>query len=273
MEPLKREPQPESAPSLNKITELRPGIYQFYGEKPGSHVYLIRGSNKNVLIDTGIATNFPYIKECLRELGLRTKDTQFVILTHEHPDHIGATVFFLDTAVVGAHHLAANKVELQDEFVTMNKYVNAPTRPFCIDLWLESNTLIDLGNYKLRVIHTPGHTSGCICIYELTQRLLFSGDTVFAGGTLSNIATSGNISDYVNSLERLSTLQIAELYPGHGRISYTPEQDMKQAIVYARTLLEDSKMLFEAITQKEGMPSVKALLKGSRMRNKKEVSK
>ena len=255
-----------------EIVELKPDIYQFLGEQPGSHVYLIRGSDKNVLIDTGIASNFPYILKCLMKLGLRANDIHFVILTHEHPDHIGATVFFFDTAVVSAHRLAANKIELQDEFVTMNKYVNAPTRSFYAHLWLEDDTLIELGNYKLRVIHTPGHTSGCICIYELTQRLLFAGDTVFAGGTLSEIATSGNISDYVNSLERLNALKIAELYPGHGRVSLTPEQDIKQAVVFARTLMEDSKVLFEAITQKAGMPSLQAF-KRNRTKSTQEIDK
>jgi len=273
MESSKRGRQPQSASDLNKLTELRPGIYQFYGEKPGSHVYLICGLDKNVLIDTGITSNFSYISKCLRETGLKVKDVSFVLLTHEHSDHIGATCFFFETAVISAHRLAANKIELQDEFVTMNKYLNVNSRPFYAHLWLEDNTLIDLGNYKLRVIHTPGHTSGCICVYEATERLLFSGDTVFSGGTLSDIATSGNISDYVNSLERLSTLQIVELYPGHGRISFTPEQDMKQAVIYARALMEDSKVLFEAITRKTGMPSIQALLKATGTKDKRGANK
>jgi len=254
MTPDKRKAHLQNITGSN-ITELRPGIYQFHGKKPGSHVYLIRGSDKNVLIDTGIASNFPYIEECLRHVGVKVKDIHFVILTHEHFDHIGATTFFFETAVIGAHRLAANKIEMQDEFVTMNKYLNVSSKPFYAHLWLEAGTIIDLSNYELRILHSPGHTSGCICIYEARERLIFSGDMVFAGGTLSEISTSGNISDYVNSLERLSNLKINELYPGHGRISLNPEQDMKQAVVYARTLLEDSKMLFEALTKKTGMPS------------------
>jgi hydroxyacylglutathione hydrolase len=240
-----------SAHRSSKIAEVRAGIYQFFGEKPGSHVYLIRGLDKNVLIDTGISSNFHYLIEYLKQLGLKARDIDLVVLTHEHFDHIGAAAFFYKTAVIAAHRLAANKIELQDEFVTLAKYRDAASKRFYAHLWLEDDTLIALGNYELRIIHTPGHTSGCICIYELTERLLFSGDTVFANGTLSEIATSGNISDYVNSLQRLSTLRIVELCPGHGRISSTPEQDMKQAVVYARTLMEDSKVLFEAITPKK----------------------
>jgi len=251
----KEKGQHEDIPNPKKTVELGPGIYQFPSRKPGSHVYLIRGLNKNVLIDTGITSNFSYLAEYLKELGLKIRDIHLVLLTHEHFDHIGATTFFFKTAVIGAHRLAANKIELQDEFVTMHRYLNVPAKPFYAHLWLEDNTIIDLGNYELRTIHTPGHTSGCICIYETKERLLFSGDTVFANGALSDIATSGNISDYVNSLKRLGSLRIGKLFPGHGRISTTPEQDVKQAIAYARTLMDDSKTLFEALTIKTGMPS------------------
>jgi hydroxyacylglutathione hydrolase len=260
--------------SSSKIVGVRPDIYQFLGEKPGSHVYLIRGRDKNVLIDTGTNSNFPYLAECLKRLGLKTKDIALVVLTHEHFDHIGAAAFFFKTAVVAAHRLAANKIELQDEFVTLTKYRDAGSKPFYAHVWLEDDTLIALGNYELRMIHTPGHTSGCICVYEPSERLLFSGDTVFAGGTLSDIATSGNISDYVNSVERLSALRIAELCPGHGRISDTPEQDMKQAVVYARTLMEDSKVLFEAIAPaKDSTSSSRALFGRKRTSGKKEARK
>ena len=255
---LKQENNPRAFGS-SRIVEVRAGIYQFLGEKPGSHVYLIRGWDKNLLIDTGISSNSRYLVECLKQLGLKARDIDLVVLTHEHFDHIGAAAFFFKTAVIAAHRLAANKIELQDEFVTLTRYRDAASKPFYAHVWLEDDALIALGNYELRVIHTPGHTSGCICVYEPNERLLFSGDTVFANGTLSEIATSGNISDYVNSLRRLSTLRIVEMCPGHGRISSTPEQDMKQAVVYARALMEDSKMLFEAITpKKSNMPSSRA---------------
>ena len=236
----------QSEPS--EAIELVPGIYQLRGEKPGSHVYLIKGDTKNVLIDTGFAGTFPLLERKLAELGLRVRDVSLIVLTHEHVDHIGATAFFHRTAVVAAHRLAANKLELQDEFVTFLKHDKA-SRSFWVDVWLEDGSVIDLGNYELQVIHTPGHTSGCICLYEPRVGLLFTGDTVFAGGTLSEIAVGGNVSDYVNSVRRLSNLKVKQLYPGHGRVSSTPDEDLPKAIVYAQTMLDDCKAFFEAFTK------------------------
>jgi hydroxyacylglutathione hydrolase len=236
----------EVQPEPSKAIELAPGIYQLRGEKPGSHVYVIKGDTKNVLIDTGIAGKFPFLKRRLTELGLRVRDINLVILTHEHYDHVGATASFHQTAVVAAHRLAANKLELQDEFVTLRKYRDQPSKPFWVDVWLEDGSIIDLGNYELQVLHTPGHTSGCICLYEPRARLLFTGDTVFAGGTLSEIAVGGNVSDYVNSVRRLSNLKVEQLFPGHGRVSTTPDEDLPRAIVYAQTMLDDCKTFFEA---------------------------
>lgn len=229
-----------------KTIEVRPDIYQFRSEKPGSHIYLIRGRAKSVLIDTGTTKHFPLLKSRLSDVGLRVQDIDLVLLTHEHFDHIGATTYFHKTAVVAAHRLAANKLDLQDDFVTLNKYYNVPSRPFWVDIWLEDGAVIELGNRTLRVVHTPGHTSGCVCYFEPDEGLLFSGDTVFAGGTLSDVAGSGSVSDYMESVRRLCNLRVNQIFPGHGRSSDTPEEDMPRAVENARELLNDSMMFFEA---------------------------
>jgi glyoxylase-like metal-dependent hydrolase (beta-lactamase superfamily II) len=132
----------------------------------------------------------------------------------------------------------------------MNKYFHAEARPFQAHIWLEDNTMIDLGNYRLQTIHTPGHCSGCISFYEPDHQLLFTGDTVLGGGLLSDVCPSGSISDYVNSLERLSCLHVAAFYPGHGRVSTQPADDLKKALQSARDLLAESKALFEALDTK-----------------------
>ncbi|MDY6965518.1 MAG: MBL fold metallo-hydrolase [Halobacteriota archaeon] len=238
------------------IVELKPDIYLIRAGRPGSHVYLIKGQEKNVLIDTGMAANFHNLKKRLSEVGLNPCDIHLIILTHEHFDHIGATAFFFETAVVAAHRLAANKIELQDEFVISSKYFDVAAKPFSADIWLEEGNIIDLGNYRLRVLHTPGHCSGCISLYEPDHKLLFTGDTVLAGGTLSGIFASGSISDYMDSVQRLSALRIEEFYPGHGRISTNPEEDMQKAVKDSRSLLEESKLLFEALDTKATFQSL-----------------
>jgi glyoxylase-like metal-dependent hydrolase (beta-lactamase superfamily II) len=233
-----------------RLVELRPNIYQIHSERPGSHVYLIKGEAKNVLIDTGVAANFPLLKDSLAEAGLKPKDIHLIILTHEHFDHIGASSYFYGKSLLAAHRLAANKIQIQDEFVVMGKYFDRHAEPFRADLCLLGDTVVELGNYRLRIFHTPGHCSGCICIYEPDHKLLFTGDTVLAGGTISGVFASGSISDYLTSLQLLSGLQVEEMYPGHGRISKKPQEDLRKAVEEARTLLEESKLLFGALDTK-----------------------
>jgi glyoxylase-like metal-dependent hydrolase (beta-lactamase superfamily II) len=60
---------------------------------------------------------------------------------------------------------------------------------------------------------------------------------VFAGGILSYIAESGSVGDYINSITRLEARKISNIFPGHGHISQNPEQDLSQAIINAKKLL------------------------------------
>jgi hydroxyacylglutathione hydrolase len=110
--------------------------------------------------------------------------------------------------------------------------------PLRVHFWLENRSLFDLGSHTLEAIHTPGHTSGSICIYEFKTKTLFSGDTVFAGGTLSYIAESGSVGDYINSITRLEARKILKIFPGHGDVSGDPEQDLSEAILNAKRLLK-----------------------------------
>jgi glyoxylase-like metal-dependent hydrolase (beta-lactamase superfamily II) len=133
------------------------------------------------------------------------------------------------------------------EFVIMSKYHDRYTRPFKADLHLGKDMVIDFGNYEFRVLHAPGHTSGSICLYEPNCRFAFTGDTVLAGGALFGVHGSGNISDYLMSLEQLRWLKIDEIYPGHGRTSTSAKEDIEKALAAARRLLDDSRQFFETL--------------------------
>ncbi len=221
----------------SKAEEIQQGIFLLKGEGKGSHIYLIRAAYRNVLIDSGLDQNFLYLQEQLLSLGLKVKDIDLVINTHEHLDHIGSNRYFQESSFIAAHRFAATKITLEDHYVTLYRSGDRNEVPLRIHLWLENRSLFDLGSHTLEVIHTPGHTSGSICIYEFKTKVLFSGDTVFAGGTLSYIAESGSVGDYVNSIMRLEALKISKIFPSHGEISQNPEQDLSQAIVNAKKLL------------------------------------
>ena len=217
--------------------EIQQDIYLLRGKGKGSHNYLIRASYRNVLIDSGLDQNFLCLQEQLLSLGLKVRDVDLVINTHEHLDHIGSNRYFQESSFIAAHRFAATKITLEDHYVTLYRSGDRNEIPLRIHLWLENRSLFDLGSHTLEVIHTPGHTSGSICIYEFKTKALFSGDTVFAGGTLSYIAESGSVGDYVNSIMRLEARKISKIFPGHGDVSQDPEQDLSQAIVNAKKLL------------------------------------
>ncbi|MBF0304890.1 MAG: MBL fold metallo-hydrolase [Alphaproteobacteria bacterium] len=230
-----------------RIARLADGIFQILGQKPSCHVYLIRGTGKNVLIDAGLPTAIDHLDSCLAELGISRDDLHLVLLTHEHIDHVGAAPLLFGRTVIAAHRLAANKIALKDEFAMMSKAFSAAVEGFRVDMWLDGDITVHLGDYRLRVLHTPGHSSGCVCFHEPDHGLLFSGDTLMAGGVMGGIFGSGNISDYINSLELLKTLRLNAVYPGHGRVSTTPAEDIAKALSRSRELLDETKILFDAM--------------------------
>ena len=220
------------------VSELRPRIFQIRGLRGSSHSYVIKGNYMNVMIDSGSDQNFPVLERGLFQIGLKVKDINLLINSHEHCDHIGANRYFQEYAMIAAYRLAASKMISGDYYVTMYKGNDLNEIPMRVHLWLENMTRIDLGNYSLRIFHTPGHTSGCISILETTCGLLFSADNVFAGGTLSYIAESGSVGDYLDSLARLRCFGLKALYPGHGRVSNDPIEDIDRAIANAQKMLD-----------------------------------
>jgi len=220
-----------------ETVELRHNIWRIVPPAPSGNVYLVKDTLKNVLIDTGLYQTWDYVTEELGKLGLQPQDIDLVINTHEHFDHIGGNPFLANTAMIAAHRSAATKIELQDEYVTHMKENRQVGDDFSVHIWLENRALFWTGEYKLKILHTPGHTSGSICIYEPFVHFMFTGDTIVKGEYLPPMLESGSASEYVNSLERLLTLKVKVTYPGHGEESTDPEADMRWAVEAAREKL------------------------------------
>jgi glyoxylase-like metal-dependent hydrolase (beta-lactamase superfamily II) len=224
-----------------------PDVYQIRFKNRAANAYLVVGSKRTILIDVGLSTNYPHLLTCLDHVGVAPEKIDMVVLSHEHLDHIGAAYHFGGRSIIAAHRLAANKIMLRDDFSMLRKAFNEPAVPIDIDIWLEEGNLIDLGNFRLTVMYTPGHTSACISLFDDDKGLLFAADTLMPGGVMGGVFGSGSIADYIQSLERLKGLNSKILLSGHGRLSDTPQDDVRIAIQRSHGLLEDTAQLFDAL--------------------------
>jgi glyoxylase-like metal-dependent hydrolase (beta-lactamase superfamily II) len=230
-----------------RVTPLFDGIWQIAGVARAAHVYLVRGTRRTILVDTGLPASFDSICAGLATLGLAPSDLDLVVLTHEHIDHAGGAPHLARFCPIAAHRLAARKLALHDEFAMMNKAFAADLGDFEIDLLLEDGCRIEAGGLSLHVLHTPGHCSGSICLLEPRRRVLFSADTIMAAGIVGGVLGSGNVADYIASLERLAMLRIDHLLPGHGRLSSDADGDIAGGLTRLHGLLDDSQALFSTL--------------------------
>ena len=129
-----------------------------------------------------------------------------ILLTHGHSDHTGAV---LDLKLMYDIPLYASKL---DNFLYDKK--NKLPSVNIINIDLDTETDIYLGKEKIEIFKTPGHTPGSICFY--TNKLLFSGDTIFAYGWGRTDLPYSNHNDLKNSIEKLIKLpKETTVLPGH----------------------------------------------------------
>lgn len=213
-----------------RIEIVDPGVVRLVFPGPAAHVYLFLGT-RIALVDSGSTETQQHLTAALRELEVPRKKVALVILTHEHAGHAGGAELFPDALVV-AHALAAAKLRHGDEERTKLSSARAP------DVELAEGGALRLGGFAFDVLHTPGHTSGSICLYERSRSLIVTGDTVLARGALSVVSQSGSSGEHLESLERLASLRARMLLPGHGPVSDDPAADLSSAAEAVRRRLQ-----------------------------------
>lgn len=124
------------------------------------------------MVDTGLAAAFPGLKDAVCAIGHGPETVDLVMLTHEHADHVGGAALIPANATIAAHPQAANKLVLQDDFATARGVIGEDLAQFPIHLWLPEGSVIDAEPYRFEVLHTPGHTSGSICLMDKRHDLL-----------------------------------------------------------------------------------------------------
>ena len=185
----------------------------YYGSGPlSSNVYVL--DNGKVLIDTGNSI------ELLEDYKAHYPDSKIekVIITHAHTDHISGLFLLLSQyePEIYIHQQELSAVSgdksLEDFFKDIGK--GHLLRP------LKGNEEIDAGRFKLRVLYTPGHTPGSICLFIPERKILFSSDTLFPmKGEYALLPApdpqGGSLEELAMSIRYIMKLEPAAFCPGH----------------------------------------------------------
>ncbi|MCS7233134.1 MAG: MBL fold metallo-hydrolase [Synergistetes bacterium] len=155
-------------------------------------------------------------------------DLKYILNTHGHADHIAGNAALkraFENAKILIHEEDASMLTSPalNLSIWLGSVISSPKADMC----LSNGDLIELGNFKIEVIHTPGHTPGSVCFYVKDVGILFSGDTLFCrsvGRTdFPGSSWEALISSIRNKLFRLP--KITKVYPGHGEET-TIEEEM-----------------------------------------------
>ena len=194
-------------------------IHRFTDSTVGANTYLVwdEDSMEGFVLDLAVPPQT--VRAYAEERGITVK---YLILSHGHFDH---AYFAKDYAPlfpgVPLYCHENEKMILSDPQANVSALIGAPTVYPNPDKTLSEGDIVTLGGSVWSVLHTPGHTPGCICLYNEAKKCMLTGDTLFADGGFGRFDFRyGDKSVLGQSLHRLLTMdgEIA-IYPGHGRAS------------------------------------------------------
>ena len=211
------------------------------------HSFLLLGETKAALIDTGLGIDsMKRITDQLTNLPID------VITTHVHSDHIGShgeyeriyvheeEESWLVNGIVGLSIEQIRANTARDITLPVPKSFNPLTyTPFTGKPTglLKDGDMFNLGNRKLVIYHTPGHSPGHISIFDETKGYLFTGDLLYDETPVYAFYPTTNPSDLVNSLEKITKIpNITMIYGSHNSLGLAPDllHEVKKAVTYLR---------------------------------------
>lgn len=194
-----------------------------------THCYLLNGSERSLLIDTGLG-----ICNIYDEVVKLTDKHVTAVATHIHWDHIGGHWYFPDF-YAHAEELDWLNGGFPQPLETIKTYVTDRCdlpEGFDINAYrffqgtpakvLHGGETIDIGGRCIEVLYTPGHSPGHMCFWEQEQSYLFTGDLVYKD-TLFAYYPSTDPEAYLRSLEKVAALPVKRVFPAHHSLDIHPE--------------------------------------------------
>lgn len=152
------------------------------------YVYLVYG-DEVCLIDSGVASSQNIIFDYMMKTAKRPSEISLLVLTHSHPDHMGAAPSIKKATVcsVAAHEKEKawiEDAELQARERPVPGFFSLVEGSVKVDRLLGEGDVLDLGGIEARVIHTPGHSAGSVSLWLPKEEALISADAVPVAGDL-----------------------------------------------------------------------------------------
>jgi glyoxylase-like metal-dependent hydrolase (beta-lactamase superfamily II) len=180
-----------------------------------TNVFIVADERSREAIAIDTAT--PSLRWIADELAARSWTLKLIVSSHGHWDHIG------DNAAVAEHSGADVAVHPLDRGRLTHPHRGMapfPIPPSVPAVDLAEGGEVRFGEIRLRVLHTPGHTEGSVCLLDADSGLLLSGDTLFAGGWGRVDLPGGSPDAMVESIARLAELEEqTRVLPGHGALT------------------------------------------------------
>jgi len=237
-------------------TEILPDFYFFQRGYLNANHFAYR-SAQPVLIDTGYLGDWDATEALFSRIGLDLDRTERIITTHTHCDHIGGNhaIQTRSNCAVALHPRGVRFMRKRDDRSPWWSYYHQEAAFFEPTESLADGQEIQVGPYRFKVIHTPGHASDGLVLYGRSRRMLLSSDALWENDfPVMTLAVEGAdaIETMLTSLDRLAALDVNRVFPGHG----SPFGDFKDALGRATARLER----FRKDPQSVGWDLVKKIL-------------
>lgn len=238
---------------MTLLPHIRRLIYSTSEIIPNVYMLTIRANNlvlivedEITLVDTGLRGSSPQIIDFINQLGRSPEEISLIILTHNHPDHVGGLVELkqLTRARVAIHR--ADTRALRDSGTRKSTGLRSPLRLILSALHLSFSSRFGDADIKLsggevlrplgglEVIHTPGHTPGSISLYSPARRLIIVGDAIRNRRRalyLPPRMASTDLSQAADSVRKIAGFDFDTLCSGHGRPLLEDARAKVQALV------------------------------------------